>query len=294
MTELESVFKSAHVVVVGNEKGGSGKSTIAMHLAIALLDSGMRVGTVDLDSRQQSFTRYLENREDWARRKQLDVPMPEHHSLALGATDHLDRNREREFEMFSEAVGSLEETCDFIVMDAPGSDNYISRLAHSMADTLVTPINESFVDLDVLVNVDGASYDVVRPSQYARMVAQCRRRRREVDDGDIDWVVVRNRYNQIASKNKSRIDRLLRVLPGELGFRLASGLADRVIYRELFPRGLTLFDIMHKHSGIHISMSHLAARHELRTLLSFLDLPLHRKLKEPQPMTAARREAFVV
>jgi len=256
-----------------------------MHLTVALLDAGMAVGTIDLDSRQQSFTRYLENREDWGRRKVLDLPMPRHYALALGATGHLDRDRDREFHLFAEAIGSLEDSCDFIVMDAPGSDNYISRLAHSMADTLVTPINESFVDLDVLVNVDGASYDIVRPSQYARMVKDCRRRRAEADGGDIDWVVVRNRYSQISSHNKTRIDRLLGVLPDALGFRLASGLADRVIYRELFPRGLTLFDVMNKNSGINISMSHLAARHELRNLLAALDLPLHRKLTDPQVVT---------
>ncbi len=278
MTELGRVFRSAHVIVVGNEKGGSGKSTIAMHLVVALLDKGMTVGTIDLDSRQQSLTRYLENREDWARRKCLDLPLPVHYTIASGETGHLDRDEEREFGVFAEAIGHLEHECDFVVIDSPGSDNYLSRLGHSMADTLITPINESFIDLDVLVNVDGESYDAVRPSQYALMVRESRRRRDSVDNADIDWVVVRNRFNRIASRNKLRIDRLLSVLPGELDFRLAPGLGDRVIFRELFPRGLTLFDVMHKDSGINISMSHLAARHEVRALLKFLNLPMDRKL----------------
>ena len=59
---------SAHVIVLGNEKGGSGKSTTALHIAVALLKAGQRVATIDLDSRQQSFTRYIANRQAWARR----------------------------------------------------------------------------------------------------------------------------------------------------------------------------------------------------------------------------------
>jgi len=282
MTELSRVFRSAHVIVVGNEKGGSGKSTIAMHLVVALLDAGMTVGTIDLDSRQQSLTRYLENREDWARRRRLDVALPVHYAVASGTHGHLDQDEERDFGIFSEAIGRLEHTCDFVIIDSPGSDNYLSRIGHSMADTLITPINESFVDLDVLVNVDGESFGIIRPSQYAMMVRESRRRRFLVDGGGIDWIVVRNRFNRIASRNKQRINELLDVLPEELDFRLAPSLGDRVIFRELFPRGLTLFDVMNKGSGINISMSHLAARQEVRALLKFLDLPMNRKLAEPE------------
>ena len=45
---------SAHVVVLGNEKGGSGKSTTAFHIAVALLKAGQRVATIDLDCRQKA------------------------------------------------------------------------------------------------------------------------------------------------------------------------------------------------------------------------------------------------
>ena len=51
----------AHVIVLGNEKGGSGKSTTAMQLFVALARAGHRVGALDLDFRQQSFFRYLDN-----------------------------------------------------------------------------------------------------------------------------------------------------------------------------------------------------------------------------------------
>jgi chromosome partitioning protein len=36
------VHKAPHLIVVGNEKGGSGKTTIAMHVAVALLKEGRR------------------------------------------------------------------------------------------------------------------------------------------------------------------------------------------------------------------------------------------------------------
>src|ERR1041384_5447446 len=69
---------SAHVVVLGNEKGGSGKSTTALHIAVALMKAGQRVATIDLDCRQQSFTRYIGNRSAWARRTGLDLEIPVH------------------------------------------------------------------------------------------------------------------------------------------------------------------------------------------------------------------------
>src|SRR6266567_1006192 len=59
---------SPHVIVVGNEKGGSGKTTVAMHIAIALMKAGQRVATIDLDSRQKSLTHYIANRGAWAKR----------------------------------------------------------------------------------------------------------------------------------------------------------------------------------------------------------------------------------
>src|ERR1700752_3088384 len=70
--------RSAFCVVLGNEKGGSGKSTVAMHIAIALIKSGQRVATIDLDTRQKSFTHYIENRRAWARHVGRDLGIPDH------------------------------------------------------------------------------------------------------------------------------------------------------------------------------------------------------------------------
>ena len=64
---------SPRVIVVGNEKGGSGKSTVAMHIAVGLMKSHQRVATIDLDSRQKTFTHYIENRHAWAQHVSCDL-----------------------------------------------------------------------------------------------------------------------------------------------------------------------------------------------------------------------------
>ncbi len=281
------LFKTTHVVVLGNEKGGSGKTTTAMHVVVALLAGGKTVGTIDLDSRQQSLTRYLENREDWARRKRLDVPMPEHYTVAI-EDDFVPRARvngaglngaaleieQHEFAMFADAITNLEHKCDFIVIDTPGNDNALNRLGHSMADTLITPINDSFLDLDVIAHVEGGNYAFVRPSQYAQMVKQARKRRESVDGGSIDWVIVRNRLTVPVSHNNQRVAAALDQISATLDFRLAPGVGERVIFRELFPRGLTMFDVIGEDSEINVTMSHLAGRQEVHALLSSLNLPI--------------------
>jgi chromosome partitioning protein len=277
MEYLGELFKSTHVVVLGNEKGGSGKSTLAMHVIVALLERGRTVGSIDLDSRQQSLTRYLENREDWARRKRLDVPMPQHYAVTARpdlCAQSAQEIEEQEFAMFFEAVIELENSCDFIVIDTPGADTTLNRLGHSMADTLITPVNDSFVDLDVIARIDGQDFSAVKPSQYANMVETARKQRAMVDGGEIDWVVVRNRIAVSKSYNNQKVATALREIRNMLDFRLAPGMSDRVIFRELFPQGLTLFDIMDKDCDVDVTMSHLAARKEMRTLMRSLNLPM--------------------
>src|SRR5258708_1396483 len=196
---------SAHVVVLGNEKGGSGKSTTALHIAVALMKAGQRVATIDLDCRQQSFTRYINNRGAWARRTGLNLELPMHYCIKLGETMQIADNERSEFQQFMTAVCAIERTFDFIVIDTPGNDSYLMRLAHSMADTLVTPINDSFLDFDVLGTVDAATYLVTGESHYARMVRDIRRQRRRHDGGTVDWLVVRNRISTIDSRNNRMV-----------------------------------------------------------------------------------------
>ena len=141
---IQETVQSAHVVVLGNEKGGSGKSTAAMHIAVALLKAGQRVATIDLDSRQQSFTHYIENRRAWAARARIELELPTHYCIARAEGNSLEANEAQEFANFSAAISAIEHSHDFIVIDTPGHDSYLMRLAHSMADTLVTPLNDSF------------------------------------------------------------------------------------------------------------------------------------------------------
>jgi len=266
---------SAHVVVLGNEKGGAGKSTIAMHVAVALMNFGQRVATIDLDLRQKSFTQYIENRRVWAKHSGSALALPEHYCVARGSAQKLDDNEAIEFTGFVDALTAVEQTHDFIVVDTAGSDTHLTRLAHSMADTLITPLNDSFVDFAVLGTIDPATYSVTGESHYARMVREARMQRRLADGVQMDWVVVRNRLSMLDSRNKQRIVKGLSDLAARLGFRSTDALAERVIYREFFPRGLTALDNLdEKTLGTRPSLSHLTARQELMSLIQTLKLPL--------------------
>jgi chromosome partitioning protein len=284
--------QSAHVVVLGNEKGGSGKSTTALHIAVALLKAGQRVATIDLDSRQKSFTHYIENRRAWAERARLPLEQPTHYCIARGESNSLEANEATEFANFSKAVAAIEKSHDVVVIDTPGSDTYLMRLAHSMADTLVTPLNDSFVDFDVLATLDPINFGVTGESHYAEMVREARRQRRLVDGRLTDWVVVRNRLSTLGSRNKKLVGEGLTELSKRMGFRCVEGFAERVIYREFFPRGLTAFDDLDEATlGMRPNMSHLTAREEVIALLNALHLPLSENGKR---RAAARAEWYSV
>jgi chromosome partitioning protein len=275
---MSGVPRSAHVIVLGNEKGGSGKSTSAMHIAVALLKAGQRVATIDLDSRQQTFTRYVENRRDNVRRTGLALEMPEHYAIARAEGIRVDENEAAEFGSFASAINTVEHTHDFVVVDTPGNDTYLMRLAHSMADTLVTPLNDSFLDFDVLGNVDPATFEVTGASHYAKMVRHARRQRRIVDGGLTDWIVVRNRLALLGSRNKKLVGECLDRLGLRLGFRPTEGFSERVVFREFFPLGLTALDHLDETTlGQKPSLSHLTARQEVRALVEALKLPIDEK-----------------
>ncbi len=282
--------KSAHVVVVGNEKGGSGKSTTAVHVAIALLKAGQKVATVDLDSRQKSMTRYLDNRRMWARREKLPLEIPLHYCVARSEGLRNDENEQTEFAAFAETIAGVEHSHDFLVIDTPGSDCYLMRLAHAMADTLITPLNDSFVDFDVLGTVDPETYALTGTSHYSEMVREARRQRRKVDQEAADWVVVRNRLSTLGSRNKRLLSEGLRALGLQLGFRATDGFSERVVYREFFPRGLTALDDINETTlGTRPNLSHVTAREEVQNLLQSLRLPIDERGRR---RAAARAEWF--
>ena len=269
------VPRSAHVIVLGNEKGGSGKSTTAMHVAVSLLKAGQRVATIDLDSRQQTFTHYVENRRNSAKRTGVALEVPQHYAIARGEGARVDENEAVEFTNFATAINEVEHTCDFVVIDTPGNDTYLMRLAHSMADTLITPLNDSFLDFDVLGTVDPASFEVTDVGHYAKMVRYARRQRRIVDGGLTDWIVVRNRLALLGSRNKKMVGEALDRLGLRLGFRPTEGFAERVVFREFFPRGLTALDNLDEATlGTRPNLSHLTARQEVRKLIEELKLPI--------------------
>ncbi|MFZ0609835.1 MAG: division plane positioning ATPase MipZ [Xanthobacteraceae bacterium] len=266
---------SAHVIVLGNEKGGSGKSTTAMHVTVALLQAGQRVATIDLDSRQKSFTHYVENRRDWSQRAGIKLGNSRHYCVARGFGMRLDEIEAQEFAAFAEAISAVEQTHDFIVIDTPGTDTYLMRLAHSMADTLITPLNDSFVDFDVLGVVDQNTFEVTGVSHYAEMVREARRQRRLVDGGLTDWVVVRNRLSTLGSRNGRLVGQGVDGLAKQLGFRAIDGFAERVVYREFFPRGLTALDDLNEDTlGLRPNTSHVTARDEVKALIDALRLPI--------------------
>jgi chromosome partitioning protein len=276
--------QSAHVVVCGNEKGGSGKSTLSMHVIAGLLRSGFKVASIDLDSRQKTLTRYVENRRRWATETGRKLGLPHHYAVERAYGDSVSDIENEEYKRLADHLASVQHSHDFVVIDTPGSDTFLQRLAHLVADTLITPINDSFVDFDVLAKVDPISYEILEVSQYASAVRDARRERRQVDNKILDWVVVRNRLSSITSRNEAKVETCLRTLAMKLGFRTADGISERVVFREFFPIGLTAIDDFDTHVlGTKPTLSHLAARQEIRQLISTLRLPvdeLNRKRAE--------------
>lgn len=261
----------AHIIVLGNEKGGSGKSTTALHVISALIRSGYRVGALDLDLRQKSLFRFLDNRQSFIDRKGVNLPMPMRLDLLQSKSDSQIAAREDEEERYSNALTTLKSECEFIVIDCPGAHTRFSQMAHASADTLITPMNDSLVDFDLLAVLDPADGKVLGPSIYSEMVWKARQVRASEGRKPIDWIVLRNRLSSIDAKNKRRVGAALTDLASRIGFRIAPGFTERVVFRELFLSGLTLLDL--KDSDTHkLTMSVLAARQEVRDLIKSLNL----------------------
>lgn len=256
------------VIVVGNEKGGAGKSTLAIHLATALLHGGARVSVLDLDLRQQSMAHFFANRRAWLDANSAVAPMPvEHISSAELARASEDEALGRFEQAFAEA-----EASDFVLIDTPGGDTAVSRAAHGLADLIVTPMNDSFVDFDMLGVVDPVTLELKRPSLYSETVWNSRKIRAANSGRSIDWVVLRNRLAPTEARNRKRVDERVQALSRRVGFRVGPGLRDRVIYRELFPFGLTIADLSPTIKPVAMSLQHVAARQELRALVGSLGL----------------------
>ena len=262
----------AHIIVVGNEKGGAGKSTVSMHVATALARMGHKIGVLDLDLRQKTLGRYLSNRKTFMKKEGLSLPTPIYHDLPDSDATSLKPGENVYDHRLSMAVAGLEPDSDFILIDCPGSHTRLSQVAHSLADTLITPLNDSFIDFDLLAHVDTEGEEITGPSVYSEMVWNARQLRSQAGLPPIDWLVVRNRMGAQAMVNKEKMERAIEKLSQRIGFRTATGFNERVIFRELFPRGLTLLDL--KDLGVKgMNISNVAARQELRELIKALNLP---------------------
>jgi len=261
------------VIVVGNEKGGAGKSTIAVHLATALLYGGAKVALLDLDLRQCTSMRFFENRAAWVAGNGVTLPQPLQFRLSDDDIALAAGSEQEQVAKFEAAFVAAREAADFILIDTPGGDTAISRMAHGLADLIVTPMNDSFVDFDMLGHVDPVTMELQKPSLYSLTVWEARKARALSGQRQaLDWVVLRNRLATTEARNRKRVEDRLTALSKRVGFRMGPGLRDRVIYRELFPFGLTIADLSPQVRPVPVSLQHLAARQELRALMHSLGL----------------------
>ena len=256
------MMSQPHIFVLGNQKGGTGKSTVCIHLIVGLLRAGQKVGSIDTDARQGTLSRYVENRRAYALGADVHLPLPKHYAIFSHEGEFVDDWEEKERSEFLRVLEELKD-CDSIVIDTPGSNSYLSRLAHSFADTLITPINDSFIDLDLLVRMN-ASGSIVRPSIYSAMVWEQRKQKMLRHKKNIEWIVLRNRLSSVYSKNREEIEKIMQSLSKRIGFQHCQGFGERVIFRELFLQGLTLLDL--QESDVPMTLSHVAAKQELTRL----------------------------
>jgi chromosome partitioning protein len=263
-----------YFIVLGNEKGGSGKSTSAIHIIVSLLREGYTVGAIDLDARQGTLAGTLAARKHFVQSKGISLPLPEFRSVFRSALDNRLEAEAEERENFDAAVAQLQnDSVEIIVIDCPGADTHLSRYGHSHADTLITPINDSFVDFSMLAKVEPDNHDIINPSIYSEMVWEARKNRFTRDRGKFDWIVMRNRLAASEARNKRDVGETLELLAKRIGFRTVKGFGERVIFRELYLQGLTLMDVKEANIGIAMGLSHVAARNEVRGLVSAIKLP---------------------
>jgi chromosome partitioning protein len=262
------------VIVVGNEKGGAGKSTLAIHIAVGLMHAGHRTAIIDLDLRQRSMSHFFANRAAWTAANGHTLPMPVEPDLGDGkalARAPEDEQVARFEAAYAEAQGAGVEA---ILIDTPGGDTVLSRLAHARADQIITPMNDSFVDFDLLGQVDPVTLDLIKPSIYSESVWEARKQRAVTQgrQATIDWLVVTNRLAVAEARNRRRLEERMDTLAKRVGFRVGPGLRDRVIYRELFPFGLTVADLSPEIRPVAVSLAHVAARQEMRNLMLAMGL----------------------
>lgn len=260
-----------YIFVVGNEKGGAGKTTCSMHLICSLLGEGFTVASIDADVRQLSLTSYLNNRKKYIEtHPEENIPIPYHFVLTENHEREIELREKKELEEFEAILNKAKNLAQIIVFDTPGSFSHYSRLAHSYADTIITPINDSFIDLDLIAKIDPNTLQVLSPSVYSETVWKQKMVKSQRSGKSIEWVLMRNRLANVDSINKRNMSVALENISKRLGLKIAPGFSERVIFRELFLQGLTLVDLVNLKKQRTMTLSHVAARQELRDFLSYI------------------------
>jgi chromosome partitioning protein len=219
------------IVVVGSIKGGTGKSTIALHLATLAMQENYDVYTYDMDFPQFSFERFFRNR------KNSNLPVWKRHLSFKDFTQIPDMNEE-----------------GLHIIDTPGRYDQDLINIHKRADVIITPVNDSFIDIDTLMEVDRERWGKL--GSYYELIFENKKNK-----PDSLWLVVRSRSSTLNSLHKKDMESRLEDLSRKLDFKLLQGLKERTIFRELFAKGQTVFDLKNK-----LAISQLAAKMEIKLL----------------------------
>jgi chromosome partitioning protein len=267
-SDLPPDLKAASIVVIGNEKGGSGKSTTAMQTAIGLMRLGYKIGTIDLDARQGTLTRMLSNRFETIKRTSYDYPSPLHFPIEKhkGTTTREQEQKDRDFLMM--ALAELSSIVDFIIIDTPGSDSYLSHLAHAQADLILTPLSLTQFDTDVLFHLDPDTGKILRPAIYTHVILNARKAAQR----PIQWLVMLNRLNPDRQKThyEDSLEESLKSGQEPYDFTLIKGFSERPIFHTLFAKGLSLLDVR-QDDQLPLTPDLLIARQEIRCVLKAIN-----------------------
>jgi chromosome partitioning protein len=259
--------KKAHIITVSNEKGGTGKSTVSMHLAVTLMQEKFKVAVIDMDGRQGTLSRYVENRINFAKQNNINLIIPQLVTITPRVNSNEYDNHISEINMLVEEIS---KTYDAIIIDTPGAKNYLFETAHKLADTLITPLSDSLIDLNVLTELDNQTPEKHKAGHYAQFVWEIKKHLAMKGKPMLNWIVVGNKISPLNSRNKTLFFEKLENISKLYGFRVASGIKDRVIYKELFLQGLTVLDLNSEALKSRLTLSHLAAKQEIKNLAEFI------------------------
>ncbi|MBE6467709.1 MAG: ATPase [Alphaproteobacteria bacterium] len=260
---MSILSSKAHIIVVANEKGGTGKSTLSMHMATKLLYENFKVAVIDLDGHQGSLTKYIENRRNFCTKNKIQLPSPVHYVFEPVA-------KEANKEEIENLIAELSTRFDAIIIDTPGSRNYLFELAHKFLHTLITPIGDSLIDLSAIADINPETGEILKSGHYAEFVWETKKKLAANDLPYLNWIICGNKVSSLRSKNKDMVFAKLESLSKLYGFRFTQGLKDRVIYKELFLDGLTILDMTSPKLHRRMCMSHLAAKMEINSLAEFI------------------------